>query len=560
MSTTRGQHLIGRTLGSCVLEKLLGYGGSSAVFLAQQHSPERKVAVKVFLPRTTMDSQTRQDFYQRFLREARAASGLHHSHILPIHSYGEEDDLLYIIMPYMQGGTLYEYVSGRGCLSLNEVGTYLEQIASALDYAHEHGCVHCDVKPANILLDGEGHVLLSDFGIARLTQDGALARQGETEAVKRPESLMGTPDYISPEQALGQDLDRRSDVYSLGVTLFFLLTGRPPFIAETPIAMALLHVHEPPPSLRSLHTDMPPEVDHVIRKALAKFPEERFRSAGHLGEAFKQALAVASEAERNALRPKVSVASPGRSSARLFSPVRVVHVKPAWLYTLGLPRVLLIGLLLLLVAVGASVTAGAITLRIVHGSAYGAQATVVPDLSGDALAVDGENDWPKSNTFFFANGQYHIQNKSAQDIALALYANHLFSNFALTITMTEVRGSHNDADYYGVVLRASPDQSHYYVLEVASAEAGQYEFLRYDGQWKTLAAGPVPSLLPDAQANTVSVRASGALFNFFINGQHVGTPVTDSSRAALSSGDIGLYVEEQGTEVAFSHLRISASK
>src|SRR5579859_5779456 len=153
MSTTRGHHLIGQMLGSCVIEKLLGYGGTSAVFLAQQRTPEQKVAIKVFLPLSNMSKQMQRDFYARFLREAEAASQLDHPNILPIYSYGEQDGLPYIIMPYMSGGTLSEYITRHGPLSLPETQWYLKQIASALNYAHEQGCVHCDVKPANLLLD-----------------------------------------------------------------------------------------------------------------------------------------------------------------------------------------------------------------------------------------------------------------------------------------------------------------------------------------------------------------------------------------------------------------------
>src|SRR6266550_5946474 len=246
MSTNRGQHLIGQVIGSYILEKLLGYGGSSAVFLAQNRLTNEKVAVKVFLPRSTMDRQAQKNFYKRFLLEAEAASKLDHPHILSIYSYGQDQGLPYIVMPYMPGGTLSEYVQKHGPLSLTEAQLYLEQIAAALDYAHEQGCVHCDVKPANILLDGAGNALLSDFGIARLMQPDAVAAE---RAMKSPETLMGTPDYISPEQALGQPLDGPSDIYSLAVTLFFLLAGSPPFKAESSIAMALLHVHETPPSL-----------------------------------------------------------------------------------------------------------------------------------------------------------------------------------------------------------------------------------------------------------------------------------------------------------------------
>src|SRR5438270_6046559 len=170
MSTTRGQHLIGKVLGSCVIERLLGYGGTSAVFLAQQHTPEQKVAIKVFLPRSNLNAQMQKDYYSRFLLEAEAASKLDHPNILPIYSYGEQDGLPYIVMPYMPGGTLSEYMAKRGPLSLPEAQWYLKQIAAALDYAHTHGCVHCDVKPANILLDSDGHVMLSDFVIAHVVQ------------------------------------------------------------------------------------------------------------------------------------------------------------------------------------------------------------------------------------------------------------------------------------------------------------------------------------------------------------------------------------------------------
>ncbi|MBO0793045.1 MAG: serine/threonine protein kinase, partial [Ktedonobacteraceae bacterium] len=265
---TKGQHLIGKIVGSCVLEKLLGYGGSSAVFLAQQQNPVRKVAIKVFLPRVPMDIRMQRDFYTRFLREAEAASKLDHPNILPIYSYGEQEGIPYIVMPYMEGGTLADYMSRRGPLSPKEAQWYLEQIASALDYAHGRGFVHCDVKAANMLLDRQGHIMLSDFGIACFAPPAHALKsseQKEQEAV-----MMGTPDYISPEQALGKPLDGRSDIYSLGVLLFYLLSKRLPFKAESTIALALMHVHERPPSLLSLRGDLRPDIDAVVQRALAK--------------------------------------------------------------------------------------------------------------------------------------------------------------------------------------------------------------------------------------------------------------------------------------------------
>ncbi len=253
MSTNRGQHLIGQVIGSYILEKLLGYGGSSAVFLAQNRLTNEKVAVKVFLPRSTMDKQAQKNFYQRFLREAEATSELDHPNILSIYSYGQHNGLPYIVMSYMSGGTLSEYVTRHGPLPLSQAEQYLEQIASALDYAHENGRVHCDVKPANILLESLDHVVLSDFGIVQLIQPNG---QNAEPSMKSPDTLMGTPDYISPEQALGEPLDGRSDVYSLAVTLFFLLAGRPPFQADSSITMALMHVHDTPPPLSAFRSDI----------------------------------------------------------------------------------------------------------------------------------------------------------------------------------------------------------------------------------------------------------------------------------------------------------------
>lgn len=576
VTTTRGQHLIGKAVGGCVLEQLLGYGGSSAVFLAQEHAPERPVAIKVFLPRSGMDVKMQKDFYIRFLREAEAASELDHPNILPIYSYGEQDGLPYIIMPYVPGGTLHEYARQHGRLSLDEAYWYLEQIASALDYAHEHGRVHCDVKPANILLDGEGRALLSDFGIAHIMppavpvsengQDHARANDQSNQVGQSPELLMGTPDYISPEQALGHKLDGRSDIYSLAVMLFFLLAGRLPFKADSTIAMALLHVHEPPPSLGLVRADISPALDRVIRKALAKSPDERFQTASQFCTAFGLAAGLIDVSEvsaetMQAIGMDQLLEGPDVQPV-LLAAQPLVHVAPvrAGQVSLRFTRILVAAALILLLTLGAAFGASKLTSHLTHNSRI-VSATVPPGL-GSAF-VDGltnSGDWPTSSTFFFTGQQYHIQNKSDQDVALALYANHLYTGFKLSVSMTEVHGSHDSADYYGIVFRSSTDQSHYYVFEVATWGSGEYGFLRYDGHWKLLASGPAPSLITTPGAsNTINVQAVGNTFNFSINHKPVGNAVTDSSKQAIASGELGLYVEEN-SEVSFSHLYISTIK
>ena len=563
MTTTRGQHLIGTVLGSCVLERLLGYGGSSAVFLGQQHTPNRKVAVKVFLPRSTMDTQMRRDFYRRFLREAEAASQLHHPNILPIYSYGEQDGLPYIVMPYMTGGTLSEYIAKNGPLSLEEAQWHLEQLASALDYAHEQGCVHCDVKPANILLDGARRIMLADFGIARLTPK--VPTEEQDTVAKNNESLMGTPDYISPEQALGQTLDGRSDIYSLGVTLFFLLAKQLPFISDTTLALALMHIHEVPPSLCMMRADVSPGIDRVVRKALAKSPDKRFQTAGAFSEAFTRAM----ENTQQGL-PSEDIEDPfGQQEVHIAPAKAIVHVKQVPTKSLRtarfltLPRLALIATLLLFVLSGTAMSTLYFLHRFPTSTPQTSRVTRVKK-QGNVDTLTDDTDWPTSSTFFYdkQHQQYHVLNKSDQTVALALYNEHQYSDFHLSVTMTLVRGKDGASDYYGVAFRASADQSHYYVFEVLSSVTAQYVFLRFDGKWEPpIASGYVTSLLVGpGKSNILAINAKGNAFTFSVNNKSVSPTISDTSSAKLSAGEVGLYVEQQDVEVAFSHLYVATSK
>lgn len=561
---SRGQHLIGKVLGSYQLESLLGYGGSSAVFLAQQlHSPERKVAVKVFLPRPLMDVHMQREFYRRFLHEAEVASKLEHSNILPILSYGEQDGLPYIAMPYMSGGTLAEYLSLHGPLSLLEALWYLEQIASALDYAHEHGCVHCDIKPANILLDSEGYALLSDFGIARVanTAEDTL----EQPAAKVREAVMGTPDYISPEQALGRSVDGRSDIYSLGILLFYMLTKRLPFRADSPIALALLHVHEPPPSLMSIRTDVTYEIDQVILKALAKKPEERFQTAQQFCSALAKAIALSTDHNASA--------APQVMQPIIYRPPEGHGALTAWQILAGnVPRLVIIGTMLLLLISGSSIVYAKYIVsyfsasKVSHVSATTTASTqnTQKDSKTPVDYLADYNAWPISSTFFYdtQHQSYYILNNSTSGVALAPYSGHQFSNFRLSVTMDFIRGK--STDYYGVAFRCSADQARYYLFEIGD-DGSQYNFwLQNNGHWQNLAIGHSPAQNAKAgQSNTITVEAQKNTFTFQINGKQVGAPVIVPAKylmaaGLMTAGQVGLYVEDQGAEVAFSHLYINS--
>lgn len=542
MARARGQHLIGKVLGSCVLEKLLGYGGTSAVFLAQQRNPMRKVAVKVFLSRTPMDIQRQREFYTRFLHEAEAASKLDHPNILPIYSYGEQDGIPYIVMPYMAGGTLSDYMAKRGSLSAEEVQWYLEQITSALGYAHERGFVHCDVKPANMLLDSEGHIMLSDFGIACFAPPGGVALEQSEQ--KGQEAMVGTPDYISPEQALGRQLDGRSDIYSLGVMLFFLLSKRLPFKAESAIALALMHLHEPPPSLLSIRSDLSSRVDMVVARAMAKKPEARYQSADNLYQAFSEAIAP--ETQEVPIPP------------RLWTSPKAVKAARRRRGKLGIVGG--VGVLLLFIIATLFSTSYIISLwRGSNGHDLGSSMSASIGNSAVDLLSQQEN-WPQSSTFFYDAQNYHIINRSSEHVALALYNGHAYGDIHMEVTMVRVKGE--GGDYYGVVFRCTSDQSSYYLFEIVTSGSGSYVFLRNEGPHTYyLAAGSSSDIVTGGRkSNTLAIDARGNTFNFHVNGKQLGKAITDKQSPSRGSGQVGLYVEDKGTEVSYSHLYVNETR
>jgi serine/threonine protein kinase len=279
--------LIGTVLGTCTLQKLIGQGGMGAVFLAQQSRPRRQVAVKVLLPMTPLSPNQLVAFLERFRRETDAAASLEHPNITPVHEYGEQDGLAYLVMPYVSGGTLRDELEREGPLSLGKVANYLEQMAAALDFAHDHGVIHRDIKPANILKTQEGRLLLTDFGLVKIvTSDASL--QVRLTGAGAP---VGTPDYMAPEQVIGEEVDARADLYSLGVILYQMVTGTTPFQGETPMQIAAQHLQAPPPAPQLFRPDLPKAVEQVILRALAKRPSDRYRRAEDLSSAFNAALA-----------------------------------------------------------------------------------------------------------------------------------------------------------------------------------------------------------------------------------------------------------------------------
>src|SRR6266705_1774178 len=286
------KQLIGVTLGTCTLERVIGRGGMGAVFLAQQSRPVRTVAVKVLIPAFEENPDVQEVFLTRFQRESDTVAKLEHKNILPIYEYDEAvvdgQPIAYLVMPFIRGGTLRERIDemkreGQQ-FDLKVVASYISQVAEALSYAHGFGIVHRDVKPGNLLFHQDGRLLLSDFGIVRLNGMPTLTSVG---------SFLGTAEYASPEQVSGGVVDARSDIYSLGVLLYELLTGELPFTGPNPFAVMTSVLSDHVPSVRDVRPDLSPAIEAVVTRSLAKRPEDRYQSATDMAAALQAAVSAA---------------------------------------------------------------------------------------------------------------------------------------------------------------------------------------------------------------------------------------------------------------------------
>lgn len=325
----------------------LGGGGMAVVYLAQDRLLERRVAVKVLDDELSQDA----DFIRRFEREAQAAASLSHSHIVAIYDVGQEEDVYYIVMEYMEGGSLMERIAEQGALAVRKAVDIAIQICDGLEHAHHQGIIHRDIKPHNIMATAAGKYKLGDFGIAQ--------RQGAT-AITQSGHVMGSVHYFSPEQAQGKEVGPQSDMYALGVVLYEMVTGRLPFDSEEGIAIALSHLRDPIPDPRQWNPDLPEGVCHVIARAMEKTSDHRYQSAAEMKGELEQAFLdiPRQPAQSFAPLPTVAEGDVAPVSGEQKQRQKWLHKRRLWFGVgIGLPLVLA-SLLLLWVGGGTAQTQG----------------------------------------------------------------------------------------------------------------------------------------------------------------------------------------------------------
>jgi len=562
------QDLIGQNLGKYRILARLGRGGMAEVYKAFQPSLDRYVAVKLLHAFMAED----KDFLARFQREAKNVAALRHPNIVQVFDFDVEGEQYYMVMEYLDGPTLktrLETLHQRGeRLPLVEVLRIVRDVGSALAYAHGRGIVHRDVKPANVILETSGRVILTDFGVAKILSGTQFTATG---------TVLGTPAYMSPEQGLGQPGDGRSDIYSLGVMLYEMATGRLPFDADTPLAVVMKHVKDPLPLPRSVQPDLPESLERVILRALAKEPAERYDRVEALLadlEAVGKGLEVPAAIRR---RPTAGPASP--SAAR---PSR----RPAALAIGGG-----LGVLICIVGVagvGLLLLGGGLPDRLIGGQPTPTSTLVPPsrtpepsrtprptatdeatstseptDLptlpAGEVLFQDDFSDtasgWDRvsqaDGSTDYSDGAYRIWlNKTQSD----QWANpgRTFTDVRIEVDASKAAGP--DDNDFGLICRYR-DTDNFYAFWISSD--GFYGIVRYlDGDFKVLGADSMQASRAIRQgysSNHLRAECVGSTLRLYVNDELL-QEVEDASHP---DGDVGLIAgtfDLAGVDIRFDNF------
>jgi len=575
------------------IQSELGRGGMATVYLAYDPNFRRKVALKLI----SGNLQENLIFRERFEREAHLIAKIEHPAIVPVYDFGEQDNQLYLVMRYMSGGAVTNKIK-EGALTLGYAAQIISQIAPALDAVHAQGIVHRDLKPGNILLDSFGNPAISDFGIAHLT----VATTDLTGS-----AIIGTPSYMSPEQVRGDaDLDGRSDIYALGVILFEMLTGRGPFQAGTPLSVALKHLTEPIPSIRSFRPDLPMEVELILNRAMAKDREKRYSRASELAlelraiadtlqenstpapnpvralhneelstemdvvddsepafDSFGPPPLKASQAgsQSNADRSQNSGAAkaiPAKSIDR--SPKPSTRVKrPAW----GILQVAAVAglgffLLFLCGSLGLFGTWAGLGLPSLFP---GPSPTVLPTITATRAIVlfaddfsDPNSGWPTQEGYGYQQDGYHISVDEIGGVPWAKTSME-FDNSSTYVDARPVTEGING--YYGLLCRIQDGQNFYYFV---TRNDGGYAI----GKYKNAEFQPLFSegwrqsnaINQGNQTNRFQADCMGNTLRFYVNDVMLGE-VHDTDFSSGFSGILAAALDAPGFEVVFNNFLIT---
>lgn len=575
----------GQMLGPYRIIGQIGQGGMATVYKAYQPSMDRNVAIKV-LP---MQLASSPEFVQRFQQEARIIAKLEHPHILPVFDYGESDGTAYFVMRYLDAGTLKEKMEKERPLSLNEIDRIFTQLTDALSYAHGRGVVHRDLKPANALIDSQGNLFLTDFGIAKILES-ASTRLTQTDAI------MGTPAYISPEQAQSRPVDQRSDIYSLGIILYEMVTGSVPFVADTPLAIILKHVSDPLPLPTRVKPDVSAAIEQVILKALAKEPNDRFATAAEFVAAWKKALAQ-NETSRHVPEPAPTVLvpseAPGKQPAAKPVPLAKPAPKPApksgistgWI--VGCLAVACVGLSALGIGVLAMNGQGLSLFTSATETAVPTSTVFVPAATDTPLPLPTHTASPQNNTgdlileddFAVTHDRWGTldgEKSSVQYDSSSLRMKLFEKNYVvwsrpndenyrdIHAEITVINNGTDSTTAFGILCgQQNEDWSFYYL---AVTPAGEYAiikatdgqddvYLTNDGSW-----GSSDQIAVNADQYRVSADCGHGTLTLYVNGHRIDS-VSDTT---YPTGHVGLFAwsgeEASSADVSFDDFVLSSLK
>lgn len=571
--------MAGKTIARYEIQSEIGRGGMAAVYLAYDPNFRRNVAIKLI----SGNLQENPTIRERFEREAHLIAKIEHPAIVPVYDYGEQDNQLYLVMRYMPGDALTRKIK-EGKLNFGYATQIISQIAPALDAVHSHGIVHRDLKPGNILFDSFGNPAISDFGIAYLTT-------GTTDLTGN--AIIGTPSYMSPEQVRGDsDLDGRSDVYALGVILFEMLTGRGPFQAKTPLSVAMKHLTDPLPSIRSFRPDLPVELELILTKAMAKDRNLRYVSASELARELRAIAATFDESSAPVPDPMLfssreeistevdmenaSIASPSSgafqpvpeskaiaSSSTNKSPKPIPNSKRSPQRKLQIASITGLGLFLLLICGTLclfGVWAGLNGPWLSPSQTQSVQPTLTVTEETILFADDfsnPESGWPSGQN---ARGEYGYQLDSyrilvyeMEDAVLWVETKRQDANVNIYVNANPVTEGMNG--YYGLRCRIQDDQNFYYFVIRNNGDytIGKYknaEFLPFF-DWKQSAA-----IKQGNQINRLRVECAGNTLRLYVNNIKL-DEVNDADFSSGANGVVAAALGDQGFEVIFDNFLIT---